>query len=100
MSIRRLVNAPLALKLTTEGTTSKLTLGGNDGTIVVTIKSADTAGLSEGNVDPPNHLISRRSVTKEPIQAVYRYDLERIDADGLVTRVRQGRLFLRAEITE
>ncbi len=101
MSVRRAVNAPLELGLTTEGATSKITLGGANGNITVTMTALDTAALSAKSVQPSSGLISTGPKTvRENVQAVYRYDLERIDASGIVTRVRQGRLVLRAEISE
>lgn len=78
MKIRRRTTSQEVLEdLTTEN--GKLTLGGADGTITISLSHTETAALSAGQ---------------------HQYDLELISTSGEVTRLIMGYFVVRSEITK
>lgn len=77
MHVRETVDADTTvLELTTEN--DGITLGGADGYVDLFISADDTAALDPGS---------------------YRYDIELVAADGFVTRLAEGKLRIRPEVT-
>lgn len=75
LQMRESVDATSTFLSLTSG--SGITLGGTAGTIVILISATDTAALTQGGV----------------------YDLELVSGAGLVTRLLQGSVDLRKEVT-
>lgn len=76
MDIKKDVNSSAIITLTTEN--GRITLGGAAGTIALTIVSADTDALPVGN---------------------YKYDMELVSGSGTVTRLLEGSVSVKENIT-
>lgn len=73
---KKLTDAEFVLELTTEN--SRITLGGPDGTITLTIQAVDTSEIPTGTTV---------------------YDLELVSGGGIVTRLLQGGVTVSPEVT-
>ena len=83
MQVRRSYSAPIALlSLTSESNPAGIVLGGPDGTIRVVADALLTSRM------PATDLSSR-----------YVYDIELVSPTGKVTRLMQGQVEVRAEVT-
>jgi len=76
MQIRQKVTSSVSLSLTTEN--NRITLGGDAGTIALSITSSDMADLPAGS---------------------YTYDLELVSVSGDVSRLLMGTFVVRSEVT-